>query len=106
MPENAKILSFSMVSQGLMDLKFYDLLPEFSTLKNKLQLLKVDIVKKTGCTGCQKRRVEANMFKDFLSIVQALDASSMQKFKEYYKIDKLMLNVINPQTKNVEFKII
>ena len=85
MPENAKILSYSMVSKGLMDPKFYELLPEFVTLKSKLQLLNVDIVKKTGCSGCAKRRVESNMFKDFLSVTQSLDSNGINRFKEYYK---------------------
>ncbi|MFC1453608.1 hypothetical protein ACFLQL_00320 [Verrucomicrobiota bacterium] len=106
MSDIAKILSYSMVSKALLDTNFYTLLPEFATLKNKLQLLKINIAKPTGCSGCQKRRVEANMFKDFLSVVQTLDADGIKKFKEYFKINKLMLNIINPQTKAVEFKVI
>ena len=106
MPNNAKILSYSMVSQGLMDPKFYELLPEFSTLKNKLQTLNINITKPSGCRGCQKRKLETNLFKDFLSVTQSLDENGISRFKEYYKLDKLMMNVINPTTKNVEFKII
>ena len=106
MSDNAKILSYSMVSQGLMDPKFYELLPEFSTLKNKLQLLHVDFKKPAGCSGCQKRKVESNMFRDFLSVTQTLDENGINRFKEYFKITKLMINVINPQTKVIEFKVI
>ena len=105
MTETAKILSMGMVSQGLLDQKFYESLPEFTTLRHKLQLLQVNISKPGGCTGCQKRRVESNLFKDFMSITQTLDAGGIERFKRYYKLDKLMLNVVNAETRAVEFKV-
>jgi hypothetical protein len=104
--DNTKILSYSMVSAALTDGKFYEVLPEFRTLSIKLKTLNVDITKPTGCTGCQKRRIEANMFKDFLYVVQALDANGLQRLKTYFKLDKLMINVQDHVTKAVTFKVV
>lgn len=105
MPENAKILSYSMVSGALIDPNFYTLMPEFLTLQPKLKSLHVDI-KPGGCTGCQKKRIESNLFKDFMFVVQSLDANALQRLKSYYKLDKLMVNAVNPTTGAFEFKTI
>ena len=105
MPDNAKILSYSMVSSALVDPTFYTLLPEFLTLQPKLKSLRVDI-KPGGCTGCQKKRIESNLFKDFMYIVQAMDVGALTRLKSYYKLDKLMVNAVNPATGAFEFKVI
>lgn len=95
-----------MVSTALTDGSFYTVMPEFKTLSIKLKSLNVDIAKPKGCTGCQKRRIESNMFKDFLYVVQALDTNGIQRLKSYFKLDKLMINVQDPITKAISFKVV
>ena len=105
MPNNTKILSYSMVSTALTDGVFYSSMPEYRTLAPKLATLHIDITKPTGCTGCQRRRIENTLFKDFLAVTQSLDLNGMSRLKKYFKLDSLMVNVINPQTKAIEFKV-
>lgn len=94
-----------MVSSALIDNAFYQLMPEFLTLQPKLKSLNVNI-KPGGCTGCQKKRIESNLFKDFMYIVQSLDINALQRLKTYYKLDKIMINAINASTGAFEFKVI
>ena len=106
MTDNARILSYSMVSSSLTNPDFFIAMPEFLTLKSKLAALRVDITKPGGCTGCQKKRIESNLFKDYLYIVQALDTNGVKRFKDYFKMDKLMINVQDPKTGAVVFKVV
>lgn len=106
MGNSAKIISYSMVSGALLNTEFYNLLPEFLPLKARLPSLKIDLNKPGGCTGCQKKRVEAGLFKEFVQCVQTLSPLSLQKLKDFYHVDKLMVNVVNPTTKAIEFKVL
>ena len=103
---NTKILSYSMVSASLTDAVFYSSMPEFRTLAPKLTTLHIDITKPASCTGCQRRRIENTLFKDYMHVVQSLDASGLQRLKTYFKLDSLMVNVQDNITKQVSFKVI
>lgn len=103
--QNNKLLSYSMVSSALLDPQFYTSLPEFSPLREKLKNLKVNIAP-GKCTGCQKKRIEANLYKDFISILGKLSPEKCETIKNYYRISNLMLNVVDPATRKVEFKTI
>jgi len=94
-----------MVSSSLTDPNFYTAVPEFLTLQPNLKALNVSI-KPGGCTSCAKRRVETNMYKSYLTVVQSLDANAVQRLKSYFKVDQLLINAVDPANGTFIFKTI
>ena len=94
------------VTGALADQRFFELLPEFRPLQARQQAQKVDLQQSRGCTGCQKRRAAQNIFGDFLTTMLALSPDGMQRLKQYLGAPTLMLNYMDPQTRQVQLRIL
>lgn len=98
------ILSQAHVSKSLADQRFYELLPEFHALQVKLETMKVDLTATRGCSGCRKARAAANLFNDYLSIATSLSADGVQRLKTYLGAAQIMVNQVDPTTRQVHLR--
>ena len=100
------ILSQSHIQQALADLKFYELLPEFRAMQDKMQAMKADLASSRGCSGCKQRRVMSSLFNDFMYIVGSLSDDGKARLRQYVGADKLMINRFDPATRQVKLEVI
>jgi len=91
------LLSRTMVLQALGDPSFFRALPEFAGLQPKLRTMGVDLQRR-GCKGCRQRRVEQNVFRDFLHILQTLDAEALARLKQFFGVSALMITTRDAKT--------
>jgi hypothetical protein len=103
-PIRPTILSQSHVSKALGDPRFFELLPEFRSLQVKLQTMKVDLQSKRGCSGCRAHRAVSNLFNDFVSIAAAMGSDSVSRLRTYLGVAQLMVNRVDPITKQVQLR--
>ena len=104
MTDRPQLVTRTMVLDALKDDKFYKTMPEFLTLKPKLQMM--GVAGDSGCAGCRGRTVAKNIMADFLTILSVLDDSALARFKSYYGVAKLMFNAHDPRTGAYMTKII
>jgi hypothetical protein len=101
------LLGESLATRALSDSNFFNVLPEYSTLKMKMQTMKADLtVAASGCSGCRKRRVVRTLFSDFLSVTLALSGDGLARLKTYLGTPSLLVNRMDPSTGKVEMKIL
>lgn len=100
------LLGASHVNAALKDTRFFDLLPEFRSLQVKVKAMHINLQAAGGCTGCKQRRAVSNVFSDFMSIVSALSPDGLIRLKQYLNTTKIMMNVMNPVTRQVELRIL
>jgi hypothetical protein len=104
MTNTTQVLSRGIVRQMLTDNGFYAKFPEFGAIRNKLQAVSLD--SNQGCRGCKTRKVEKNLFGDFLLILRALTPERTEQLKQYMGVGGLMYNVQNAETGAYETKVI
>jgi len=106
MPEGRPvILSQSMVSRCLADSEFLAQVPEFSTLKAKLKVMRIERTRR-GCSGCRKVRVQQNLFKDFQLITLSLGRAGLDRMKRYLGVESLMMNTLDTKTNKVRVRVV
>lgn len=106
MSNNTQVLSRGMVRKLLSDNTFFSSFSEFKMLENKLKTMNVDLSTGRGCKGCKGRRIETNLFRDFLTIMCSLSQERMQKLKKHLGVNQLMYSLQNPKTGGYETKIV
>jgi len=89
------LISRQIVVNALADKRLYELVPEFHSLQPKLRTMGVNLTNRSGCRTCRERRVEQNLFTDFLGVVRALNPRALAKLKQYLGADTLMFSVQN-----------
>lgn len=99
------IISQGMVSKSLADAAFYQQVPEFTPFKTKLTAMHIDLGKPGGCSGCKQRRVQQNLYGDYVTLVQALSADGLERIKRYFGTQRFMVNVMDPKTRAVSVRI-
>ena len=99
------ILSQGMIGKAVGDAKFYAQCPEFSTLKGKLHIMRVDMTR-GGCSGCKTKRVQRNVYTDFVQLTMSLSADGQTRLKKYLGVSRLMLNMRDPATKQVKVALV
>ena len=99
------LLSRQLVVRALADQQFYKQLPEFSSLQPKLRTMGV-ISHKGGCRGCRERRVQQNLFGDFLIVTKGLDQNGIERLKRYLGAERLMYSSRSTTTGGYETKIV
>lgn len=100
------ILSVQMVNKALGDQMFYERVPEFTPMKGKLVAMRMDLNRPGGCGGCKRKRIERNLFGDFLTIAQHLGDDGRIRLRSYYGVPGLMVNVHDQATGRLQLKVI
>lgn len=89
--------------KAIKDPEFYKKLPQFLTIKAKLDAMHVNLTK-PSCSSCQKRRIQRALEGDFAVIAATLSPEAGKVFKEYFGVDAMLVNVVDPVTKAVRLK--
>jgi len=100
------LLTASMAAQALGDQQFYVQVPEFLPVRQKVSQMKIELEKGRGCSGCRRRRIQRNLFSDFVTVLQSLNADGITRLKGYYGVPALMLNMRERHTKQQKMKIL
>lgn len=100
------IISQHMVSKALKDSNFFNVMPEFSGLRNQLKQAEDKVNGSKGCSGCRRRRVIRNLYRDFVNIVLALNTVRLEQFKRYIGVEQLMVNTLILGTHKAQIKIL
>ena len=104
MADRPVLLSRSIVTKALTDPKFFEVMPEYRTLQPKLKTMQLD--DKRSCGGCKGRRVEQNMFGDFMLVLRSMDTAALIRFKQYLNVPAVMYSVQDPNTGAFETRVI
>ena len=100
------LLNVSMTAKALADENFYTRVPEFLPMRQKVTQMKVKLQSGKGCSSCKKRRIQKNLFSDFVSVLRALSPDGMGRLKAYYGAQALMLQWRDPKTKQHKVEIL
>lgn len=98
------LLTRTMILSALKDDAFFRSVPEFSTLKPKLQTMGAQV--SSGCAGCRGRKIAKNIMADFMSVLSVLDDMAIGRLKAYFGIPRLMFSVHDPATGAYRTKVI
>lgn len=104
--EQPTILSKTMMIRAFADPQFVMQMPEFRMMRAKLSTMKVDLLSPRGCTGCKQRRVEQNLYPEFLTTIRYLQPDGLQRLKKYFGIGKIMMHTVNSASGKVELQIL
>lgn len=96
------ILSQGHVTNALADNRFFEVMPEFRSLKVKQEAMKLSTQPHRGCRGCKAARAHRSLFTDFISIVSVLSPDGLNRLKSYMRVDTLMLNRLDPTTRQIK----
>jgi hypothetical protein len=102
--EKPVIFGGAHFSKAIADDSFFNKLPQFKPIKVKMDTMHADLKNHKGCTPCQKRRIQANLERDFAAIVSSLDPDSGKKFKEYFGVSRMVIHAVNPTTHSAYLK--
>ena len=91
-------------TKAMADDAFFKALPQFLPVKKKMEAMHADLKTKKGCSSCMKRRVQANIERDFAAVVSSLDEESGKKFKEYFGTPRMVIHAVNPETRAAYLK--
>lgn len=97
----------SHVEKAIHDQNFFELMPEFSSIREQIATMHVDLNSKRGCSSCQKRRIHANIDGNFAAIASSLPDDRAKVLKKYLGIDedqKFFIRAFNPATKAMILK--
>lgn len=102
---SATLLSRAMIMAALGNQAFYRAVPEFASLQPKLKTMGINL-NGGGCSGCKERRVQQNVFSDFLTILGALDAGALARLKQYFGIERMMVTLRDTATGGFVTKVL
>ena len=100
------LLTASMATRALGDQQFYIQVPEFLPIRQKVSQMHIELSKGRGCSGCKKRRIQRNLFGDFVNVLLSLNPAGVVRLKKYYGVPALMLNMRERQTKQQKVHIL
>ena len=101
------MLGGSHIAKAVSDSKFFELMPEFASIKAQMDTMHIDINSKKGCNACNKRRLHANIDGNFAAIVSRLPDERVKVLKQYLGIGEgqsFYVRAVNPATKQLILK--
>jgi hypothetical protein len=98
------ILGPSHVKRAIGDPNFYIQMPEFLTIKRKLDAMHVNLNSGKGCSSCKMRRATNTVYSDFASIASSLSSDGLARLKKYLGVERLVINKVNPATNRVSLQ--
>lgn len=101
------MLGGAHITKAVTDSKFFDLMPEFSSVRAQIDTMHIDIKSKKGCNACNKRRFHTNIDGNFAAIASKLPDERAKVLKKYLGIgddQPFFIRAINPATKELILK--
>lgn len=103
--ERPTMLSTSAVNRAVNDPSFFTAIPEFAPLQRTVQAAQAAVQaaeRSGGCSNCKKRQVYFSVFTEFVRIASSLPAHSAVKLKSYMGVGALLVNMIDPVTRQTK----
>ena len=100
---NSIILGGDHVRRALSDPGFFTQMPEFSALQVKANTMR-NAPTKVGCSSCRQNRIRESLHGSFVSILNSLSTSAMERFKKYLGADELLINAYDSSTGKTALK--
>ena len=98
--DKPKLLSIGMVNECLKNSAFYKAVPEFIPLRTKYNDVNKQLNLHGGCSSCRKRRIAANVFREFSNVVGALNGDAKARLRGYLGCS-VMIQRQSPKTKKI-----
>lgn len=92
------------IAKAVSDGKFFELMPEFMSVRAQISAMHVDVKAKKGCSACNKRRLHNNIDGNFATIASRLPPERAKVLKKYLGIgddQKFFIRAVNPATKQL-----
>lgn len=102
--ERPVIFGGAHFSRAVADEGFFRRLPQFLPIKAKMEAMHADLKNRKGCSSCQKRRIQANLERDFAAIMSSMDPASAKVFKDYFGVKRMVMHAVNPTTHSAYLK--
>jgi hypothetical protein len=100
------LLSAPMAAKALADQSFYEKVPEYLPLKQKVTQMHIDLKSGRGCSSCKKRRIQRSLFSDFVTTLKALSPDGLERVKGYFGAQALMLQWRDGKTRQQKVRIL
>ena len=100
--ERPVILGPEHIKRAVADDNFYSMLPEFLTVRRKIEAMHVNL--KKGCSSCAMRRIASTVNTDFVSILNSLTSDGMKRLKKYVGASRLLIRAVNKTTGRMELR--
>ena len=100
--ENQKpgiMLGGEHITKAVSDDKFFELMPEYASIKAQIATMHIDVNSKKGCNACNKRRLHSNIDGNFAAITSRLTDERAKVLKKYLGIpddQKFFIRAVNP----------
>ena len=101
------MLGGSHVSKAVSDSGFFQLMPEFASIKTQIATMNIDVKSKKGCNTFNKRRLHANIDGNFAAIASRLPDDRAKVLKKYLGIgddQTFYIRAVNPATRQLILK--
>ena len=81
------MLGGSHISRAVADSKFFQLMPEFASIRAQIATMHYNVHEKKGCSSCSKRRLHTNIDGNFAAIASRLPPERAKVLKKYLGLD-------------------
>lgn len=101
------ILGGVHIAKAVADPGFFQLMPEFASIRAQIAAMHMDVNSKKGCPSCNKRRLHANIDGNFAVIAADLPDDRAKVLKKYLGVDEdqsFYIRAIHPATKQFVMK--
>lgn len=101
------MLGGSHISKAVSDSDFFQLMPEFASIRVQIATMHIDVKSKKGCNTCNKRRLHANIDGNFAAIASRLPEERAKVLKKYLGIGEdqtFYIRAVNPATRQLILK--
>lgn len=101
------MLGGSHIAKAVSDSGFFELMPEFMSVRAQINTMHIDMKSKKGCSTCNKRRLHANIDGNFAAIASRLPPERAKVLKRYLGIgdgQKFFIRAVNPANRQLILK--
>lgn len=101
------MLGGAHITKAVSDSNFFQLMPEFSSIRAQMSTMHIDIRSKKGCNTCNKRRLHANIDGNFAAIASRLPDDRAKVLKKYLGLSEdqpFFIRAMNPATRKLILK--
>ena len=98
------MLGGSHIARAVGDSSFFQLMPEFASIRAQIATMHIDVHTKKGCSSCNKRRLHTNIDGNFAAIAARLPPERAKVLKKYLGLDDdqpFFIRAVNPATRQL-----
>lgn len=96
------MLNGEHIAKAVGDQRFYELMPEFASIRAQMNTMHIEVNPRGGCNSCHKRRLHSNIDGNFAAIASSLPAERAAVLKKYLGIGddrRFVIRAVNPASR-------